>query len=422
MAPAVDITPVQVSNAPGKGICSLPTLQLTGKYAGDDVRCLKDHSSAFTGTAGISWTPDKETLVYGRYNRGYKAFGLNAGFIGASVEAAPEYVDDFEVGLKKTMGRFVLDADAFYYNYKDAQIPIGVPVGAINVTEFINIPKSESKGVEFTAIWNPIDNLNLSLVYGYDDTIINSGCALVAGVATGSRFVDIADPSAKALGARPVGTTGAQAVSGDSLPQAPKNKIGFNANYTFRFTPGDLTLSGSYIWKDKSFDSIFTRTYDEAPKWDQVDLRATWAGNRTSWQVRTGVAYVPQPVQHLGLRRRGRRLSDRSSCGRRRVHSGSGLRPHAATDLWRGGSLQVLASLPLRRCDRSGRFLVSRGESGLFVGPIALSAWRSARAVRTRSCVDLQLSSLHPGSLGRSQPAGGKTCRKSRAARRRLHG
>jgi iron complex outermembrane receptor protein len=297
LLPAVDITPVQVSQVASKGTCSLPILQTTGKYAGDDVRCLKDHSSAFTGTAGISWTPDAQTLVYGRYNRGYKAFGFNAGFIGANVEAAPEHVDDFEVGFKKTMGNFVLDADAFYYNYEDAQIPIGVPVGAINVTEFVNIPKAVSKGIEFTAIWNPVDHLNLSLVYGFDDTRITSGCSLVGGVATGTCLVDVADPTATALGARPVGATGAQAVSGDPLPQAPKNKVAFNANYTFVFDPGQLILSGSYIWKDKSYASVFLRSYDEAPSWDQVDLRATWQGNHDKYEL---VAFVRNLFNTLG--------------------------------------------------------------------------------------------------------------------------
>ncbi len=295
--PAVDITPVQISFAADKGTCGAPVQQLTGKYAGDFVRCLKDHSNAFTGTAGISWTPEEGTLVYGRYNRGYKAFGLNAGFIGTNVEAAPEYVDDFEGGFKKTWGKFTLDADAFYYNYKDAQIPIGVPVGAVTVTEFINIPKSTSKGVEFTAYWQPVDHLNLSLVYGFDDTRIQSGCALVGGAATGACFVDTADPGATALGARPVGATGAQAVSGNSLPQAPKTKIAFNANYTFEFAPGNLILSGSYIWKDKSWDSIFKRTYDEAPSWDQVDLRATWQGDHDKYEL---VAYVRNLFDTLG--------------------------------------------------------------------------------------------------------------------------
>ncbi|THD60236.1 TonB-dependent receptor, partial [Phenylobacterium sp.] len=298
---AVDITPTQISMAADKGTCSTPVQQTTGKYAGDYVRCLKDHSSAVTGTAGISWTPDSSTLVYGRYNRGYKAFGFNAGYIGPNVEATPEYVDDFEVGFKKTAGKFTLDAAAFYYNYQDAQIPIGVPQGAITATEFINIPKSVSDGIEITAVWAPIDHLNFSLVYGLDHTEIQSGCSLVGGVATGSCFVDIADPAAAAVGARPVGPAlgGArpQAVSGDELPQAPENKVAFNANYTFVFDTGNLTFSGSYIWKDKSYASIFTRTYDEAPSWDQVDLRATWAGPHDRYEV---IAFVRNLFNTLG--------------------------------------------------------------------------------------------------------------------------
>jgi iron complex outermembrane recepter protein len=295
--PAVDITPVQISFAHDKGTCGLPVQQTTGKFAGDFVRCLKDHSSALTGTAGISWTPDSETLAYARYNRGYKAFGLNAGFIGTNVEAAPEYVNDFEVGFKKTMGAFTLDADAFYYDYKNAQIPIGVPVGSVNVTEFVNIPKSVSEGVEFTAYWQPIDHLNLSLVYGYDFTRINSGCTLVNGVATGTCLVDVADPHAAAVGARVVGATGAQAVSGDDLPQAPRSKVAFNANYTWEFSPGNFILSGSYIWKDKSYASVFRRVYDEAPSWDQVDLRATWQGDHDKYEL---VAYVRNLFNTLG--------------------------------------------------------------------------------------------------------------------------
>ncbi len=301
LLPAVDITPVQISSTKDKGTCSAPTLQTTGKYAGDFVRCLKDHSSATTGTIGLSWTPDKETLVYGRYNRGYKAFGFNAGFIGTNVEAAPEYVDDFEGGIKKTWSHLTLDAATFYYNYKDAQIPIGVPVGSVTVTEFINIPKSISEGVELTAVWNPVDNLYFSLVYGYDHTRIQSGCSLVNGVATGSCFVDIADPGATARDARPVGPAlGAsrpQTVSGDNLPQSPQSKIAFNTNYTFKFDAGDLILSGSYIWKDKSYASIFKRPYDEAPTWDQVDLRATWSGNHDKYEL---VAYVRNLFNTLG--------------------------------------------------------------------------------------------------------------------------
>ena len=89
-----------------------------------------------------------------------------------------------------------------------------------------------------------------------------------------------------------------QSVKGNSLPQSPENKIAFNANYTWEFEPGNLTVSGSYIWKDKSYSSIFTRSqYDVAPSWSQVDLRGTWTSNHGNYEL---VAYVKNLFDSIG--------------------------------------------------------------------------------------------------------------------------
>jgi iron complex outermembrane receptor protein len=313
--PAFDITQSLTDNGgTGKGICSPSEIATTGVYAGDAVRCLSDHSSALTGTAGVEWTPDEDTLVYARYNRGYKAFAFNAGFNGANVEAAPEHVNDYEVGFKKTFNHnFVLDVDGFYYDYSNDQVPVGIPVGGVNLTEFVSVPKAVSDGIEVQAIWNPIRDLVLSLTYGLDHTEIKSGCtdaqaaSLVAnpGTTYGGCVIDYADPHAVAQGATPVGpgnptATGLdyyQSIKGAELPQAPENKIALNAIYTLRFDPGNLSLSGTFIWKDKSYASVFERPYYEAPSWDQVDLRATWSGDHDRYEV---VLYIKNVFNSLG--------------------------------------------------------------------------------------------------------------------------
>jgi iron complex outermembrane receptor protein len=314
--PAFDITPALISFAPAKGVTCAASLATTGKFAGAWTRCLGDTSAAFSGTVGLSWTPDRDTLAYIRYNRGYKAFGLNAGFTGSNPEAAPEYVNDVEVGIKKTIGRnFQINADAFYYDYINDQVPLTVPVGQVNLTEFVNIPKSVSEGVEFTANWSPFEHLNLSFVYGYNFTQIKSACTLVGGAPVGACYVDTADPFALAAGAKPVFTTASgdvlQSPQGAELPQAPRNKLAFNANYTFVWDPGSLTVSGSFIWKDTSYESIFQRTYNSAPSWNQVDLRATWTGkddryavvlfiknvfNTLGYDAAAGGGYILQPI------------------------------------------------------------------------------------------------------------------------------
>jgi iron complex outermembrane receptor protein len=298
----VDITPLEVDTGPGKGITCATQFPTTGPYAGYATRCLGDHSAALTGTAGIEWTPDPETLAYLRYNRGYKAFALNPGQIAFAPEAKPENVDDVEAGVKKTFGHtLTIDADAFYYNYVNDQTPIGVPLttaaGTVIQTQFINIPKAVSDGFELVATWTPVDRLNLTLTYGLDHTSILTTCTLVGTVPTGACYADAADPQALAAGARPVGTSGVQAVNGNELPNAPENKVAFNANYTIPFGDNALILSGSFVWKDKSYGDIFERWYYEAPGWDQVDLRATWSGNHDRYEV---VLYVKNLFNTVG--------------------------------------------------------------------------------------------------------------------------
>ena len=32
----------------------------------------------------------------------------------------------------------------------------------------------------------------------------------------------------------------------------------------------------SYIWRDAQYGALFTRPYNKAPAWDQIDARLTW--------------------------------------------------------------------------------------------------------------------------------------------------
>ena len=317
--PALDITTAAIGGTlPGqtpfvagpintryKGVSCLPHLLANGQVE----RCLDDTSSATTGTAGVEFTPNKDTLAYIRYNRGYKAFGFNSGTIAPNPEALPETVDDVEVGLKQSIGpTFQYNLDFFYYDYRNDQVPIAVAQGALIQTQFKNIPKAVSSGVELQMIWDPIRHLDLNFTYSFDDTYITSDCSLVNGTPTGTCFVDVLDPLAIRTGAKPVGTgtpgavsypflIGAggvqgeisrnvvQSIKGNALPQAPKNKISFNANYTWIFDPGSFTLSGTYVWKDKSYAGVFTRSYYSAPSWNQVDMRGTWQGNHDRYEI-----------------------------------------------------------------------------------------------------------------------------------------
>lgn len=303
----VDLTRYLAPTTPGntavgaKGVCSPVTATSNGKggfdytqytidpTTGMFTRNLCDSSSATTGTARVEWTPSSDTLVYGSYSRGYKAFGLAAGSAIASPEAAPENVDSFEIGFKKDFGHTLqFDAAAFYYNYTNLQAPVSVSNGTTSVTQFVNIAQSRSYGLEIDAVWQPIDHLQFSLDYSFNPTRIQKS----------SPFIDLNNNSAvtSAVDAS-VGLYKPVSIVGNQLPQAPKNKIAINGNYTFVLDQGKLNIGANFLWRDKSYANIFTQRWNEAPSWDQVDLRASFTPTGGKYQV---IVYVKNVGNTLG--------------------------------------------------------------------------------------------------------------------------
>jgi iron complex outermembrane recepter protein len=230
-------------------------------------RSLSGSSDAVTGTAGVEWTPDSSTLAYARYSRGYKELGFNAGFLAASPEVAPELMNDYEIGLKKNFGRnFLIDAALFYEDYDGVQVPVTVVNAASQTLQsnLLNISKARSDGVELEAVWTPVQHLQFLLSYAFNDTAF----------LTHQRYVDTVNPN-----------LGAQSIYGNPLPNAARNKVSLNSNYTWVFDHGDLTLSGTYLWRDTQTGAIFDQPYWTAPSWSQVDLRATWRGAGDRYEI-----------------------------------------------------------------------------------------------------------------------------------------
>ena len=269
LAPKSTAGPIEGVTTPSvctNGVCRQYVINPATGIASRD---LEDTSDAVTGTIGAQWEPDADTMVYARYSRGYKAFGFSAGGFLAVPKADEETVNAYEIGFKKNFSNLQINAAAFYLDYRDLQAPVSVRVGATNVTQFINIAKSESLGVELSAIWQPTEALRLSADYGYNPTKIKESIPLV----------DVNDNI----------NTGAVSVEGNDLPQAPEHKVALNGTYTFNLEPGNLTFGATYLYRSKSYANVFSRTYNSAPSWDQVDLRALFSPTSNKFTV---IAYV----------------------------------------------------------------------------------------------------------------------------------
>ena len=112
---------------PTRGVSSFTTVDPASGFA---TRHYDNRWEATTGTAGLQWDPDSDTMAYFRYSRGYKAGGFRIGIdttIGASPNTDPEHMNAFEIGLKKEFGgTFQANMALFYDDYQNDQVPITV--------------------------------------------------------------------------------------------------------------------------------------------------------------------------------------------------------------------------------------------------------------------------------------------------------
>jgi iron complex outermembrane recepter protein len=283
-----------------KGVSSIGTLKPNGVFN----RGLNGTSSAVTGGFGIEYTPTPDIFVYARYNRGYAPLSFNAGFVSSNPEVAPEFVNSYEVGYKQNINhQLSFDVAAYYIDYDDIQLPITVNVGGVNEAQYLSVPKAESTGIELEGTWNPIRDLIFTLSYSYDYTAVLTGCSgrISGGVLTPSAgsacIANTEDPAANGPGAKPVAgqvfnaatNSVLQSIKGNALPNAPRNKIAFTGAYTWHFDPGQLTLAGTYVWRDSQVGDLFDTPYNTAPSWSDVDLRAVWSGDHDRYEL---IAYA----------------------------------------------------------------------------------------------------------------------------------
>jgi outer membrane receptor protein involved in Fe transport len=285
-------------------------------------RSIRDDWHAPTGTAGVEWTPNNDTNVYVRYNRGYKSGGFNLGPLAATTSNVnPEYIDDFEGGYKASFfHRLQVNIAGFYYLYHGLQALNETTQNSsppIQINELINIPKSHAWGIEMESQWTPIDNLLVAVNFSYLNTTNDTACVVTGtppaagpGIdpnnatlwtnfhATGC-YVDAANPNAATnvngvtlTNVNPVGpffpstpNNQPQSLKGNPLPYSPPFKVGVNLAYTFHFDPGDLTASAVWNWHDAFYDNLFSTQQWLVPHGQTTDFRITWASSNKRYQV-----------------------------------------------------------------------------------------------------------------------------------------
>ena len=163
--------PVNLLAAAGQG-------GVVGAPGWDESRVLPEklESNATTGRVTLDWNVTQDTLLYLTLGRGYKAGGFNTPTtLGSAAPYDAEAVDAIEIGAKNTLldGRVTLNLTAFMYDYRDYQFS-----KLDGFASLVDNLDAEVRGVEFEAVWSPIDGLRLNAQIGYLDTEITAGTSV----------------------------------------------------------------------------------------------------------------------------------------------------------------------------------------------------------------------------------------------------
>lgn len=237
-----------------------------------------------TGTIGLDYKPDSDTLLYTSVSRGQKSGGFYSGFATAPEQLAPykpEKLTAYELGVKKTLlGRSLqVNLSAFYYDYRDVQTFIRSTAGALPVQILSNVGKAKVKGIDFDMAWRPVNEITLQAAIGLLDTKLGS-------------FVDGS------------GITR----NGNELPNAPTFSFKGSASYDVEISGGyAATFSVQPSYASSTFRSTENTLLTKTPGYWLMDANIALKSSDAPWSLTlwaknlTDKRYVTQVGDFTGL-------------------------------------------------------------------------------------------------------------------------
>ena len=312
---------------------------------------------AWTGRLVLDWQASEDVLAYVSYARGYKPGGFN-GPASTNTDYDREDVDSYEIGVKSLWAdrSLLLNVVAFFNDYDGLQLSnLSLEQFTRNI-ENTNV-EAEMYGAEIEARWRPAfaPRLELEASYGWLDTEVqneaprvdplwltngdpayvelfsfatNTGSGsgrYVARVEDVLPLVDAAIAAGAAIG--PAEAPGAvypngipgwfdglfllangvdiepgifEPVSGNQIPDNPEHTVHAAASYTWDVLGGALTARWDYYWQSKIYLTIFNRSFESQPSWDQNNAALIYESGDGRWSARAWVHNIEDDVHVLG--------------------------------------------------------------------------------------------------------------------------
>jgi len=242
-----------------------------------------------TWVVGGEYTPDDNTMWYGRISRGYRPGGF-AGFgaqLGEAFDA--ELMINYEVGLKGLFfdNRVQLESTVYFQDFSAFHAQAGRlrtpaelrPGESIITGETTVIDGTTIAGVEVQAIWQINGRLTASGFYEYQTSSFGDyqarSCCLGDGTTAPVKTTDVVDGTGATIS---VASTGLTDFGGNSLRNQPDHKFSVHVNYDVAIPSnlGSLELVTLMSWRDTMFVDETNLDIFAVPAYTRWDIRANW--------------------------------------------------------------------------------------------------------------------------------------------------
>jgi len=216
-------------------------------------------------TIGLNWFAGADTMLYGKYARGFKSGGYNADFMTSGLdyfEYEDESVDSWEAGLKTTLldGTLRVNVAAFMMEFDDFQVFqfLTNSQGATTL-QLTNAGKATSQGVELETTWLPTDRLE----FAFNVTALDAAY---------DRFEN-PDPTEPDF-------------TGNALPYAPDWKTYVSAQYLQPLGEhGSLRFFADYAWVDDQYSDPSNGPAFLIESYSLINARVSWLPVSERWEL-----------------------------------------------------------------------------------------------------------------------------------------
>jgi iron complex outermembrane receptor protein len=225
--------------------------------------------SAFSWRVAADYHFTANTHLYASIATGFKSGDFNGSFlsqdpaqIALQLEPVkPETVTAYEVGLKSSLfeNRLIFDVAAFYNDYRNMQVFVLVPLGALPVNVLDNAKAAHTEGIDAQLTARPFKGLTTTFNLGLLDTKLDT-------------FVADRDPSQPDY-------------SGNQLPLSPHVSFSGLIDYKVPVGPGTLDLQFNANYKSHQFFDISNDPYTTQGGYWIENARVAYQFDDSHWEV-----------------------------------------------------------------------------------------------------------------------------------------